>query len=47
MEFGLTPEQHMLVESLRAFVEKELIPHEELVERTDRLPPSSSGMLAA
>jgi acyl-CoA dehydrogenase len=39
MEFGLTPEQHMLVESLRAFVEKELIPHEELVERTDRLPP--------
>jgi acyl-CoA dehydrogenase len=39
MEFGLTPEQQMLVESLRAFVEKELIPHEELVERTDRLPP--------
>ena len=39
MEFGLTPEQRMLVESLRAFVEKELIPHEELVERTDRLPP--------
>ena len=34
MEFGLTPEQQMLVESLRAFVEKELIPHEELVERT-------------
>jgi acyl-CoA dehydrogenase len=39
MEFGLTPEQQMLVESLRAFVEKELLPHEELVERTDRLPP--------
>ena len=39
MEFGLTPEQRMLVESLRAFVEKELFPHEELVERTDRLPP--------
>jgi acyl-CoA dehydrogenase len=39
MEFGLTPEQQMLVESLRAFVEKELIPHEELVERTDQLPP--------
>ena len=39
MEFGLTSEQQMLVESLRAFVEKELIPHEELVERTDRLPP--------
>ena len=29
----------MLDESLRAFVEKELIPHEEQVERTDRLPP--------
>jgi acyl-CoA dehydrogenase len=39
MEFGLTPEQQMLVESLRAFVERELIPHEDLVERTDHLPP--------
>jgi len=39
MEFGLTSEQQMLVESLRAFVEKELIPHEELVERTNKLPP--------
>ena len=39
MEFGLTPEQQMLVESLRAFVERELIPHEDLVERTDNLPP--------
>jgi len=38
MEFGLTPEQRMLVESLRAFVEKELIAHEDLVERTDNLP---------
>jgi acyl-CoA dehydrogenase len=38
MEFGLTPEQQMLVESLRAFVERELIPHEDLVERTDNLP---------
>jgi acyl-CoA dehydrogenase len=39
MEFGLAPEQQMLVESLRAFVERELIPHEDLVERTDNLPP--------
>ena len=42
MEFGLTPEQQMLVESLRAFVERELIPHEDLVERTDHLPPESA-----
>ncbi len=34
MEFGLSHEQHMLIESVRAFVEKELYPHEEEVERT-------------
>jgi len=31
MSFPLTPEQTMLVESVRAFVEKELYPHEDLV----------------
>ncbi|MCI0431305.1 MAG: acyl-CoA/acyl-ACP dehydrogenase [Rhodospirillales bacterium] len=45
MDFGLSPEQQMLVESLRAFVEKELVPHEELVERTDSLPPELAAVI--
>ena len=38
MEFGLTDEQRMIVETTRAFVEAELYPHEALVERTGVLP---------
>ena len=38
MSFPLTPEQTMLVESVRAFVEKELYPHEDLVEKLDDVP---------
>ena len=38
MSFPLTPEQSMLVDSIRAFVERELCPHEDLVERLDELP---------
>ncbi len=34
MDFALTTEQQMLVESLRAFVEQELYPHEKEVEET-------------
>lgn len=34
MDFGLTDEQRSIVEVTRAFVEKELYPHEEEVERT-------------
>jgi acyl-CoA dehydrogenase len=39
MQFALSHEQAMMVETARAFVEKELYPHEELVERTDAIPP--------
>ncbi|MEZ5867811.1 MAG: acyl-CoA dehydrogenase family protein [Defluviimonas denitrificans] len=37
MDFGLTEEQAMIVETTRAFVENELYPHEAEVERTGHL----------
>ena len=39
MDFGLTSEQQMVVDTVRGFVEKELYPHEEEVERTGAVPP--------
>lgn len=39
MHLGMTNEQQMIVKSVRNFVEKELYPHEEEVERTDRVRP--------
>ena len=39
MDFGLTTEQQMVVDTVRGFVEKELYPHEEEVERAGRVPP--------
>lgn len=38
MDFQLSDEQRMIVETTRAFVEAELYPHEALVERTGHLP---------
>ncbi len=38
MDFGLSEEQAMIVETTRAFVEAELYPHEATVERTGVLP---------
>ena len=37
MDFGLTQEQQMIVETTRSFVENELYPHEAEVERTGHL----------
>jgi acyl-CoA dehydrogenase len=37
MDFGLTQEQEMIVETTRSFVENELYPHEAVVERTGHL----------
>jgi acyl-CoA dehydrogenase len=39
MQLGLTTEQQLLVDSVRAFVAAELTPHEEEVERTDQVRP--------
>ena len=38
MQFGLTDEHRMIVETTRAFVAAELYPHEAAVERTGHLP---------
>jgi len=38
MQFGLTDEQSMIIDTTRAFVEAELYPHEALVERTGHMP---------
>jgi acyl-CoA dehydrogenase len=39
MNFALTEEQKMIVQTVRAFVEKELMPYEEEVERTNEVRP--------
>lgn len=38
MQFGLTDEQRMIVDTTRAFVEAELYPHEQAVEQSGQLP---------
>jgi acyl-CoA dehydrogenase len=38
MNFGLSFEQEMIVDTIRAFVEKEIYPHEAEVERTGEVP---------
>lgn len=38
MDFGLTQEQDMIVETVRSFVENEIYPHEALVEKTGSVP---------
>jgi acyl-CoA dehydrogenase len=47
MHFELSHEQTMLVETLRRFVETELYPHENLVERTDEVPPELAAQIQA
>ncbi|MEQ8367555.1 MAG: acyl-CoA dehydrogenase family protein [Roseicyclus sp.] len=39
MQFGLTEEQEMIVSTVRRFVEAEIYPHEDLVERSGAVPP--------
>ena len=39
MDLGPTEEQKMIIKATRAFVEKELLPHEDEVERTDAVRP--------
>ena len=47
MDFGLTDEQRSIVEVTRAFVERELFPHEEEVERTGVLRPELAAEIRA
>ena len=39
MDFALTDEQEMIVDTVRTFVDRELVPHEEDVERLGEVPP--------
>ena len=38
MHFGLTDEQQMIVDTVRSFVENEIYPHEDAVERSGQVP---------
>ncbi len=40
MNFALTAEQQMIVDLVRAFVERELMPYEDEVERSNDVPPA-------
>ena len=39
MQFGLTDEQEMIVSTVRSFVEREIYPHEDAIERSGEVPP--------
>ncbi len=39
MHFGLSEEQQMIVDTVRSFVEKEMYPHEDEIERSGVVPP--------
>jgi len=39
MDFELSPEHEMIVDTVKAFTEKELIPHEATVEKLGAIPP--------
>ena len=39
MDFGLSDEQEMIVETVQTFVERELVPHEDEVERSALISP--------
>lgn len=47
MNFGLSDEQEMIVSTVRAFVENEIYPHEEEVERTGEVPPAVAEAIKA
>ena len=47
MDFGLTTEQRLLVEAVRAFVDRELVPHEDEVERSGEVPPELDAEIRA
>ncbi|MBU2676875.1 MAG: acyl-CoA dehydrogenase family protein [Gammaproteobacteria bacterium] len=46
MNFGLTDEQQLIVDTVRSFVENELYPHEEEVERTGVVPKALGQEIA-
>lgn len=47
MDFALTEEQTLIVDTVRDFVERELYPHEDLVERLDDIPDEVAERIRA
>lgn len=47
MQFELNTEQKMIVDTVRSFVENELYPHEDEVERLDAVPPELAQSIQA
>ncbi len=47
MHLGLTDEQEMIVSTVRAFVENEIYPHEDMVERTGEVPDELAAAIKA
>ena len=47
MHFELSHEQTLLVDTVRSFVEAELYPHEDLVERSDEIAPELAAHIQA
>ncbi len=45
MDFGLNDEHRAIVSTVRDFVRRELVPHEDLVERLDEVPPELAAQL--
>lgn len=45
MNFTLTEEQNLIVQTVRDFVEKELYPHEDLVEKLDDIPDDLAAQI--
>jgi acyl-CoA dehydrogenase len=47
VDFTLSEEQRLIVDTVRAFVEKELYPHEDEVERLDEVPAELAAQIRA
>src|SRR5262249_62048714 len=45
MDFGLNEEQRAIVATVRDFVRRELVPHEDLVERLDEVPADLASQI--
>lgn len=45
MDFGLSDEHRAIVSTVREFVRRELVPHEDLVERLDEVPPELAAQI--
>ena len=47
MNFGLSDEQEMIVSTVRSFVENEIYPYEDAVERTGEVDPDLAAAIKA